>query len=230
VYNLKSMGAKSGLVNASADYHKLYAPGHMWCEVLEGEHLSTDVAVKNGQALWFAHAKGIPTHGGMFDYWEILDQAHPQTETYITRFIEDHFSAYSGMMNFETIGGRIIEIHLRFADQWPDLYGDGFVKNLIDLYNPDRPAAHFESIKKKGYSVVLFLPHKQYEKPDFRQVESFIDGDHITSIQFSFDPSLAHTDHSMPPGGFRVAIINGFDKEACLDVRETLKTFPEFSI
>jgi hypothetical protein len=27
------------------------------------------------------------------------------------------------MVNLETIGGRIIEVHLRFADQWPDLYG-----------------------------------------------------------------------------------------------------------
>ena len=27
------------------------------------------------------------------------------------------------MINLETIGGRIIEVHLRFADQWPDLYG-----------------------------------------------------------------------------------------------------------
>ena len=35
------------------------------------------------------------------------------------------------MANFETIGGRIIEVHLRFADQWPDLYGTGWVDALI---------------------------------------------------------------------------------------------------
>ena len=34
-----------------------------------------------------------------------------------------HLRGYTGMVNFETIGGRIIEAHLRFADQWPDLYG-----------------------------------------------------------------------------------------------------------
>ena len=34
-------------------------------------------------------------------------------------------AGYTGMVNFETIGGRIIEAHLRFADQWPDLYGGG---------------------------------------------------------------------------------------------------------
>ncbi len=41
---------------------------------------------------------------------------------------------YTGMMNFETIGGLIIEAHLRFADQWCDLYGEGWVEALVELY------------------------------------------------------------------------------------------------
>ena len=41
---------------------------------------------------------------------------------------------YTGMMNFETIGGTIIEAHLRFADQWCDLYGEGWVEALVKLY------------------------------------------------------------------------------------------------
>ena len=38
------------------------------------------------------------------------------------------------MLNLETIGGTIIEAHLRFADQWPDLYGPGWVDALVRLY------------------------------------------------------------------------------------------------
>ena len=45
-----------------------------------------------------------------------------------------HLRGYTGMANFETIGGRIIEAHLRFADQWPDLYGPGWVWAVIGLY------------------------------------------------------------------------------------------------
>jgi hypothetical protein len=41
---------------------------------------------------------------------------------------------YTGMLNFETIDARIIEVHMRFADQWPDLYGEGWVEALIGLY------------------------------------------------------------------------------------------------
>ena len=39
------------------------------------------------------------------------------------------------MVNLETIGARIIEVHLRFADQWPDLYGgEPWVESLVRLY------------------------------------------------------------------------------------------------
>ena len=40
---------------------------------------------------------------------------------------QKHLAGYTGMLNLETIGGTIIEAHLRFADQWPDLYGPGWV-------------------------------------------------------------------------------------------------------
>ena len=45
-----------------------------------------------------------------------------------------HLATYTGMMNFETIGGKIIEAHLRFADQWCDLNGKGWIEALIRLY------------------------------------------------------------------------------------------------
>jgi hypothetical protein len=38
---------------------------------------------------------------------------------------------YTGILNTETIGGRMIEVHLRMSDQWPDLYGAGWVDALV---------------------------------------------------------------------------------------------------
>jgi hypothetical protein len=39
------------------------------------------------------------------------------------------------MLNLETIGGKIIEVQLRFADQWPDLYGKAFLEEVVKLYS-----------------------------------------------------------------------------------------------
>ena len=41
-------------------------------------------------------------------------------------------------MNLETIGGTIIEAHLRFADQWVDLYGPGGLASMVELYSHGR--------------------------------------------------------------------------------------------
>jgi hypothetical protein len=48
--------------------------------------------------------------------------------------VHRHLGGYTGMLNVETIGGTIIEAHLRFADQWPDLYGAGWVEAVVGLY------------------------------------------------------------------------------------------------
>jgi hypothetical protein len=42
---------------------------------------------------------------------------------YVSRWVERELTDYTGMINLESIGGRIIETQLRFADQWCDIYG-----------------------------------------------------------------------------------------------------------
>ena len=75
------------------------------------------------------------------------------------------FAGYTGMLNLETIGGRIIEVHLRFADQWPDLYGKGWVEALVRLYEHER-WDYPDTDRRDGYSVVLFGPHgPRYRHP-----------------------------------------------------------------
>jgi hypothetical protein len=48
--------------------------------------------------------------------------------------METHLAGYTGMMNVETIGGKVIEVHLWFSPQWPNLYGSWFTSSLVDLY------------------------------------------------------------------------------------------------
>ena len=57
-----------------------------------------------------------------------------RSKTWCGAWARKHLAGYTGMVNLETIGGSIIEAHLRFADQWPDLYGAGWVEALVRLY------------------------------------------------------------------------------------------------
>ena len=45
----------------------------------------------------------------------------------------------------------------------------------------------------------------------------------ISSVQITFHEELPPERHSMPPGGFRLAVVNGFDLAAALAARERLK-------
>ena len=92
-------------------------------------------------------------------------RAMPEIEAWCGDWARRHLRGYTGMANFETIGGRIIEAHLRFADQWPDLYGAGWVEALIRLYADGRWAYRGHR-RRDGYSVVLFGPHgPRYRHP-----------------------------------------------------------------
>jgi len=45
----------------------------------------------------------------------------------------------------------------------------------------------------------------------------------VTSVQITFHEDWAPERHSMPPGGFRLAVVNGFDLAAAMAARERLK-------
>ena len=80
---------------------------------------------------WWRHATGATAPGGTFDHWHIHAEPMPDIEDWCGTWARKHLAGYTGMINFETIGSRIIEAHLRFADQWPDLYGPGWVEALV---------------------------------------------------------------------------------------------------
>jgi hypothetical protein len=126
------------------------------------------------------------------------------------------------MINLETIDARIIEVHLRFSDQWPDLYGAGWIDALVRLYR-DGVWSFPDGDRRDGYSVVLFGPHGlQYWHPDRALTEELLKHPEVTSIQITFHEDKPMNAHSMPPGGFRLAIVNCWDLEAGKQARERL--------
>ena len=156
--NLRSMGAGSLPIPDIETYRASLNPGHFWCTLLTGAHVSTDAAIVNGNAVWWRHATGATAPGGTFDYWHIHAEAMPEIEDWCGAWARKHLAGYTGMVNFETIGSRIIEAHLRFADQWPDLYGPGWVEALVRLY-AEGTWIFDDADRTDGYSVVLFGPH-----------------------------------------------------------------------
>ncbi len=222
IYNMRGMGAGTRILRSLKEYKHYQRPGHMWMPLLEGDHISTDVAVVHGTPKWWRHAMGKSLKGGMFDYWTILAQSDPDIEAYCGDWLSRHLPTYTGMVNFETIGAKIIEVHLRFADQWPDLYGTDWVKALIRLYG-EGSWEFDDSNRKEGFSVVLFGGHGiQYQHPPQDLLFQIRNTSNISSLQITFHEDRPPEDHSMPPGGFRLAIVNCWDLETGLEVREQL--------
>jgi hypothetical protein len=70
---------------------------------------------------------------------------------------------------------------------------------------------------------VLFGPHGlQYWHPDPELIAELLKDPELTSIQITFHEDKPAKAHSMPPGGFRLAIVNGWDLEAGMQARERL--------
>ncbi len=223
IYNLKGMGVGSRLIATRDDYIDAYRPGHFWMTLLEGEHVSSDVALVDGEPLWWRHARGHASGEGTFDYWEIQAASAPAIEETCGAWCREHLAGYTGLINLETIGGRIIEVHLRFADQWPDLYGRGWVEAVVRLY-ADGIWQYDDPARRPGYSVVLFAPHGwRYRHPTADLRQEIVSTPGVSSLQITFHEEVPPGRHAMPPGGFRVAIVNCWDRAAGNAARDRLR-------
>jgi hypothetical protein len=222
IVNLKGMGVGSRVLRSPQDYEQYYVPGHMWMPLLTGDHVSTDCAVEDGHIAWSRHATGEPWHEGMFKYWTVHAAPRPALDEYLGLWVEGHMTGYTGMMNFETIGGVIIEAHLRFADQWCDLYGPGWNDALVRLYRDGHWHLPDEA-RTDGFSVPLFARHGNiFHHPPERIRQDVLAMPGVKSLQLTFHEARSLDDHPMPPGGFRLTIVNGTDLEACFEARRLL--------
>ena len=225
IVNLKGMGVGSCMLTSQADYDAHYAPGHFWMTALDGRHVSSDIAVVDGEPRWWRHVTGASAGEGTFDHWTVHAEPDPGIESYCGEWVRNNLAGYTGMLNLETIGEKIIEAHLRFADQWPDLYGPGWVEAVVGLY--ENGTWNFcDDDRSEGYSVVLFGPHgRQYRHPPKALVDEVRRTPGVTSVQITFHEDRAPATHAMPPGGFRLAIVNGFDLNAAIAARERFRKY-----
>lgn len=222
VMNLRGMGIGGRVLRSAAELKAHFSPGHMWMALLTGRHVSTDLALAGGCPQWWRHATGRALDGGMFDYWTIQAQPRPRLERALSAWIRRHLSDFTGIVNFETIGGKIIECHLRMgSEQWVDINGPGWLESVVHLYAHGR--WRFPARPRTGYSVALFGRHGVAYAIDRGSVDVQRRTPGVSSIQITFDPERPREQHAMPPGGFRLAIVNCWDLAAGLAVRERLR-------
>lgn len=223
VINLKGMGIGSRILRTTADYEASLTAGHMWMALLEGRHVSSDVAVVEGEPRWWRHVTGVPSGEGTFDHWTVHAARDPVIEAYCGTWIREHLGRYTGILNIETIGGRMIEVHLRMSDQWPDLNGEGWVDAVIGLYHLRR-WNFADPDRRDGVSVVLFGPHgPRYRYPPAALIEEVTRMPDVSSVQITFHEGKPTSQHAMPPGGFRLAVVNARSLEAGRAGRERLQ-------
>jgi hypothetical protein len=225
--NLKGMGLGSRTIHDAAEFRQHMGDGQMWMTLLQGPHVSTDCAVVQGQVRWLRHATGIPFGDGMFSLWTIHADDRPTLTRSLTAWVARVLPAYTGMINIETIGDGIIEAQIRFADQWCDLYGPGWLEAVVKLYG-DGTWNYDDKAQREAYSIPLFAepdfglqgavpPHPS---PEALAMIRRLPG--VASLQITYHPSKSVAAHPMPPGGFRLAIINAWDLQKGLVAKEAL--------
>ncbi len=221
IYNMRGMGTGSRVLNSAEEYEAAIEPGYLWMPLFTGEHVSTDVALRGGEPVWWRHTTGIATGDGTFDYWTVHAERMPALEARVLPWLALNLEGFTGVVNLETIDGTIIECHLRMAEQWLDLNGAGWLRAVVALYTSG--GWPFEDQRRNGYSVVLFGDHGIAWKIDRVAVKEILRQPGISSIQITFEEDVPLEQHAMPPGGFRLAIVNCWDLDAGRAARERLR-------
>ena len=90
IVNLKGMGVGSRVLRSEAEYDEYYAPGHFWMTLLDGRHVSLDVAVVDGEPRWWRHVTGKPAGEGTFDYWTVHAEPDAEIEAAGSRVAANH--------------------------------------------------------------------------------------------------------------------------------------------
>ncbi|MBI3291082.1 hypothetical protein HYZ76_02250, partial [Candidatus Falkowbacteria bacterium] len=124
-----------------------------------------------------------------------------------------NLSDYTGTVNVETIGGKIIECHLRMGDI--DRLGNVcLMQNIIDIY-----AGKEWTFKEKIPPFYLFALWGDWNvKYHIKKDIAANIGKNLTSYQID-NPELYFQN---PTGGVRIAITCSYNKNDCIHARDEL--------
>lgn len=102
----------------------------IYTQPLEGEKLTTDVAVMKGDIKWAKHHiindDGKP---------EVLDDLRGDVELRISALTTMHFQKFAGVISVDTIGSVIVAVRLCMTVDVIDQYPEDWLKRVLRIYN-----------------------------------------------------------------------------------------------
>lgn len=181
-----------------------YAPGHFWMPVLSGVHLSSDMVIVNGVCQWIYTMQVFTDENNNITRYESNNEDFLDLTDKNKLWALQNLKTYTGMINVESINGKIIDCHLRMTPRFVDLYGKGWLDAVVVLY--DKGTWHYEN--GRGVSVSYTLRAIQegiYSIEDAEKLEEI--REKVSSIQITFKNGCKIEKDN------RLAIINGHDAE-----------------
>ena len=224
--NLWGMGIDTALCEDVADYNKAYKPAHICMEVLTGEHTCIDVIVHDSKVYDWRYSKGYSMGNGKFSYWESTEPSHAEEieligkRKFVLNFIDDKLSRHKGAVNFEFIGEKCIEVHLRPNVEMMFAWGLDYIKQLCHFSQPNGEWRTLRNIPTSYTFPVWGKSNKRYSmRKSMRDKFSVADGVNFVYYDIIDDCN------ANPPGGQRLAFVAGNDYAKCKQHAEELNDF-----
>jgi len=161
---------------------------------LTGDHLTTDFVIRDGQVIdsftFLAHSEN-----GSFFLFEAVDTQQPQVINFL-----NSLELRTGVVNVETIGGEILEIHLRPSVQFYDICG-GLIERLPKLI---KGGLWTSTTFEETYSLV----YRTGEDKILTKVPIVLENPAIRSIQLTWKEGLPLSAVTQDTHSFRFMVIN----------------------
>lgn len=116
IYNLSGLAAGASIMTLHAGKVYDLPPSYFWCERFTGEHLSVDYEWVDNSLIPVHSSVGDTDYENLsrFKRWYVVEHREISLPWWINQLKD------VGKLNIEFIGNRIIEIHLRHGDYFPE--------------------------------------------------------------------------------------------------------------
>ena len=225
IINLFGMGINAVKYSSLKEYNKSRNVGGLfWSEFFKGEHLSIDLIVIKGEVKWSCIFRGYKNKGkvGSFNFWESLPDK--KLSNYIKFWIDKYLKDYVGCVNLETIGGRIIECHLRMGDlKYIDTKDNRVFKEVIKLYTTGEWELNMRV--RKMYLVPVFFSPEEYAKLEIKKLNREFLKSYCTKHRIEYIESDPVDSFGNPEDGIRCYLFGGTNLYLMLKCRDDVRKF-----
>lgn len=191
----------------------VYEAGHFWMPVLTGTHLTSDLVLVDGVCQWIYTMQAYEDEDGNISRYESTNGDFLDLTDKVKTWALTKLKGYTGLVNIETIGSKIIDCHLRMTPRFVDLYGDDWLDSVVILYS--KGSWNYKWGHKLSVSYTLRASQTgMYTISDKERLEEL--KEKAGSIQMIVCENVETEVNS------RLAIINGHDAEQVTEILNAL--------